>query len=231
MRYFLYLYMLLTVISCSSDDNSSNAALPEFKGLKYVAKNASNLTATENSLAGSGTIGLEEPLGSSIDSNKKVFVSFNLEDGGSLTLHTYADSDLENGVNIVFTRNGDELETKFVVDGEEKMILVPHAGEEQLGNIDVNASETIQLKIDVHNSESPPHIIIWQAEVDVNVSDENLVLNSADTEENDNQPSGKGAGTFLGLSLANASLLNLAIEDATPEDEIGEGHDHDHEDE
>ncbi|MBP9708332.1 MAG: hypothetical protein KBD78_11860 [Oligoflexales bacterium] len=219
MKIFLFIAFLNFLISCSGN-SSKNGNLPRFNNLAFNEIDSTNLTVTESAILGSGSIGLEQPLGET-SSETKIVTSFYLEDEGSITFHTYADKKLENGLDIVFTREGSALETKFVLAGVEKVFAFEHDEEG-----DIYAGESIDLKFDVHNSESPAHVVFWQATADEDVSTDNLIFNSEDTEEGDNQAPGSGAGTYLGITFDQASMSNLAIAAATEENEIGEAHEH-----
>lgn len=219
MKIFLLIVFLCFQLNCSSS-KSKNSNLPWFKNLAFNEIDTSNLTVTESAILGDGSIGLEQPLGET-SSETKIVTSFYLEDGGSITFHTYADNKLENGLDIVFTREGSALETKFVLAGVEKVFTFEHDEES-----DIDAGESIDLKFDVHNSESPAHVVFWQATADEDVSTDNLIFNSEDTEEGDNQAPGSGAGTFLGITFDQASMSKLAIAAATEVDEFGEAHEH-----
>ena len=233
MNIFILALLLTLNVSCSDSSDSAGEVTENFQGISYVGKDTTNLTANETSLSGTGKIGLNQPLGE-INSESKIVASFYLEDAGSITFHTYADDNLENGLDIVFTRTGTELEVKMLADGSEVILFdeehsedEDHDHEEEHDGLDIDASTVINLKIDVHNSETPAHIAFWQATRGEDVSNENLIFNSADTEEGNHQAPGNGSGTFLGITFNKATLENIAIAEATEEDEIGEAHDHD----
>jgi len=124
-------------------------------------------------------------------------LSFLLKENGSLTFVAYADPSLGQGLEFVFTREGRTLKGLVRKNGDVASVSDFSA---ELANI--NASRVINLQIDVHNSEAPAHILLWDG-LEASFSEDNAILN---TEETDAAP-GNGAGQRRGIVLKEGTLL------------------------
>lgn len=161
-------------------------------------------------IKGSCSIQAGESLGG-VAGEKSFALRFRLDDGGSLTMHAFANG-TSNGFDLQFRRNGSRLEVRAVVGGRET-------------NYDANfsaydASGSLAFQIDVHNSESPTHLLIWDAASAPSFTADRKLVNSectsaggTDAEHDCNNfgASGRGAGSNLAFSLTNALLQNVAI--------------------
>ena len=97
----------------------------------------------------------------------------------------------------MFSREGNVLKGN-VRKGGDSSTVVDFSTE--LSNI--NAARVLNLQIDVHNSESPAHILVWDG-LESSFTEDNALLN---TEELDAAP-GNGLGQRRGFVLKNATLL------------------------
>lgn len=78
-------------------------------------------------------------------------------------------------------------------------------GTESFGAID--ASGPIRLQFDVHNNETPAHVLAWNRDLGDSFTDATAVFNS---EENDNSP-GIGSGTRWGVRLSGATVTRAEL--------------------
>ncbi len=229
-------FAVALLVGCGDDDSSSSSDDLKFGELPFAVKGESSALETKSDeIKGSGKVAFKDPIATSVDAEKHVELQFSLEDGGSLKLLAFANKDLEEGIDLLFTRSGQSLEGKILVADKETDITG------QQGMADFDASQAINLKIDIHNSEDPAHVIMWQAEPSVEVSEETEKLNSADSEEGDVAAQGRGSGTFWGVELTNATVNHIELKDAQETDHEDHDHegdedhdkdeDHDHDDE
>ncbi|MCO5143159.1 MAG: hypothetical protein M9962_08730 [Oligoflexia bacterium] len=112
---------------------------------------------------------------------------------------SHANESLNNGFEIEFLRQGkgnSSLKGKLFAQGQTWEVTNQFDA--------IHADDFIQLQIDVHNDESPSHIIIWNRSNGDDFSEGSAVLNSA--EEIDGSP-GIGVGTRWGVKLNNGALF------------------------
>jgi hypothetical protein len=163
---------------------------------------ATQLSLTENRISGVGSFVFEAKLDTIGDESSHA-LSFTLKDGGALTFVTYADPSLGQGLEFHFAREGTRLVGMVKKSGVSKEFDFSA----ELANI--NASRVIHLQLDVHNSEAPAHLLVWEG-LESSFSEDNALLN---TEETDGSP-GNGAGLRRGFILNGATLLKAVATEA-----------------
>ena len=155
----------------NNNDNSNNkAGSSEFNVL------TGEIDTENGNMIGSGQVIFKQSLGST-DVQKSFQMNFKLqEDGSSLVLHTFSSKELTDGLNFEFTRSSGNISVQL------NGTTLP----------DIPSSDgSVSVDIDVHNNESPAHII----------------LKSGDIEYNENGGEwGQGADKFWGLTLNNATV-------------------------
>lgn len=137
-------------------------------------------------------------------------VSFDVEDGGIFTLYTFTNSDLQNGVSIQFARIQNSLKVLATAQG------IVQDWSPRFVNVD--ASQTVTLTIDIHNNERPSHIIIWSGLKNSSLNHRNTLYNSAEDSLDlnyDNSP-GNGLGRSWGVKLDKAKLHKATL--SSPQD-------------
>lgn len=207
MRLLVGISLVLSLLACdsSSDDASTSVqGSGVFQNLKYLLLDAGDLNRSETSLQGSGKLAFETPLAGAA-SKDNFAMSFTLEDGGSLSLISHADTALENGLNIIFSRDAERLNVSLA-RGSERSEAKQLEG--------VEGSGSIQLAVDVHNDESPAHILIWSADA-TSYGEDSALFNS----EEDGEAPGQGVSSQWGLSLSRAQISSLKLEAARFNDE------------
>jgi len=105
-----------------------------------------------------GTNGLlhKETLGS-VGDDTGVDLVFSLpEDGSNLTLHVFCQKNLKQGINIIFTRLSGKV-----------LIYVTHddLGGSVLKEFTPDGFSHLSFSVDVHNGESPTHVLVWPSSV------------------------------------------------------------------
>lgn len=183
---------------------SAYAADASFNGESIsTLGDASNLTLSATRASGTGSFVFANKL-DTIGESTSHALSFTLKEGGSLTFVAYADPSLGQGLEFVFTREGRALKSFVRTAGDNASALDFSA---ELANI--NASRVINLQIDVHNGESPAHLVIWDGLED-HFHEDNALLN---TEETRGSP-GNGVGLRRGVVLKDATLLKAIASEA-----------------
>ena len=127
--------------------------------------------------------------------NSSHALSFTLKDGGSLTFSAYGAEDLTGALQFEFMRTGTALTAKVSKAGESARDISGSFSE-------FDASQVVDLQIDVHNSENPAHLLVWNGLVS-KFTEDTAIVNSG---EDDSSP-GKGNGLFRGFTLNNATLF------------------------
>ncbi|MBM3383483.1 MAG: hypothetical protein FJY29_13760 [Betaproteobacteria bacterium] len=178
-----------------------------------ILADASELKIQTNRISGSGKVEFKENMGR-LGQNTSHSVSFALSDGGKIVLSAYAQTGLSKGINFEFARAGKTLKVTLMKEG-----AAPQDASAQFTSI--NASRVIDLQIDVHNSESPAHILIWNG-LEKEFHEDNALFNSAAT----NTAVAQGEGKMRGFALNNAVLFKATV--SKPKLDHGHDHDHDH---
>lgn len=150
-----------------------------------------SLTSTADTLSGSGSAVFNTPL-SGVSSKQSYALTFTLSDGGSLQLHSNASNALASGVYVEFSRSGAALTVKLKQGAGETDVSAAFSG--------VSASGTISIVVDVHNDETPAHILAWTG---TSYTEGAATLNS---EDSGNNAPGNGTGQYWGLVLSNATV-------------------------
>lgn len=166
---------------------------------------ASGLSVSPNSLKGAGAVVFASQF-PEIRSGGSVALNFSLEDGGSLTLVSHADSSLGNGFELEFRRLGTgagSLRVRLRAQGNVRD-TVNNFGQDVFSGID--ASLPMKLQIDVHNNESPAHVMVWSRLISDDFSEAAAILNTEDEIEKSNGSPGIGSGLRWGLKLHRADV-------------------------
>ena len=195
----------IVMASCGSQSDSSTGAAKKIGSAEVVLLNAGSLQFVDSGIFGSGSIAFKNPVGE-VKAKKNYALEFLLDDKASVKLVTHSNEKLENGFEFAFTRAGKTLQV--VTTAEGKSVDISGAG--TLSSID--ATQKIKVFVDVHNDETPAHVLIWnQATQDP--TEENAAYNSESAEgagDSFNSP-GNGAATFWGLVLSNANVTSAQI--------------------
>ncbi|KYG68465.1 hypothetical protein AZI87_04245 [Bdellovibrio bacteriovorus] len=150
-------------------------------------------------------VGLMADTVSSVSSGANFEVSFTLEEGGRFRVSTFADSQLKNGIDFVFTRQGTKLFVFSSAQGQTQEWS-------SLFN-SVDATGVLTFTIDVHNNEHPSHILLWKGSKNASMDHRNTLYNSAEDSLDlnyDNSP-GNGFGRNWGFKLEKAQLLKAVL--------------------
>jgi len=181
------------VAACGSE--SLDTSSYQLNGTSYTTIDGAALQHQSSSVSGNGSVVIISPL-SGIPSNNSYSLEFTLAESGSLTLVTNSNQQLKNGLNITFSRN-DKTLTGVTQVGNSISTLFTLA--------DIDASGKIQLQIDVHNNESPAHILIWTG------SDFEEAATVYNSEDPGLATAGNGAGTLWGFILSNATVTSATV--------------------
>jgi hypothetical protein len=158
----------------------------------------SQLKVSRLRASGLGAFVFNQSLTQSVGDSSSHALSFALSDGSSLEYVVYGDSKLESGLTVRFER-------------QNKSLLVQLIGPSALAQtVDVSksfewvdASRIIDLQMDVHNDESPTHVLIWDG-LERSFNEENAKFNSEEME----LPSfGQSPGAFRGFVLNKATVF------------------------
>ena len=224
MRYNLYIisiiFSILALISCADTTSSDETEAVKLGEVEFLKTDGANLDISDTGFSGTGKVMAKLPL-ESIKSGINFHLVGAIEDNGQLRLTTFSDDKLENGLAFELSRSGDTLGVKILAEGKESDITDYFTA--------IKASEEISLFIDVHNNETPAHILIWKGDV-TTFSEENVLFNSEadhdhheeeghgeeeeghkeghDDETHDEEVTspGNGSGTVWGVELTKASI-------------------------
>jgi hypothetical protein len=200
-------FATLFVTSCGKKDSNTSSCSEGNQVNSVCFRNLTqeNINFSNGVLSGTGSVVAVEALAESSDSGRNISLTFSVQEGGSLVLRTFAKNDLTGGIDIKLSRVSSRLSLNFIKGNDVS------ASRELEG---VDATSEIKLILDIHNDESPAHIVVWNGAGTFN-KDQKLLDSE---EENSIQPAGKGGDKFWGFSLNNASLSNVIVGDPKDED-------------
>lgn len=171
-----------------------------------VVGDASGLTLAPGSIKGTGNVIFSSQALENRSGTSYALDIASIQDGGSVTLVSYGDSFLGNGFEIEFRRQGTgqgSLKVTLRAQGEERN-TVNRFGLDVFGAMD--ASFPLKLQIDIHNNESPTHVLIWSRAIADDFSESMAILNTEELEKSGGAPQANGNGTRWGLRLVNAEV-------------------------
>lgn len=134
-----------------------------------------------------------------IDSNKNFTFQVKLGETGSLKLISYAGPDLSGGVVL-------SLE---IIEKSLQILLETSSGTSLKRFPNIDPSNELSLSVDVHNSENPVHLLVWDS-LEAARSEESAIFNS----DADAQAQGRGAGSYWGFDLNSALVKSPKISEA-----------------
>jgi hypothetical protein len=154
------------------------------------------LSSSPASLSGTGVAVFNAPL-SGLKSKNSYALAFALTDGGSVTLQANSTNRAANGLAIRFSRSGETLSVKMIAGGAETDVSSKFTG--------IKASDALSFQIDVHNDETPAHVLVWTG---ADFSEDAALLNS---ESAGFEAPGNGNGSFWGLELMGATVTSAKV--------------------
>lgn len=203
----IFLLLSLLLVGCDLTGKSTGAN----DGLLSGRTDVRGLLLSDGRLKGTGQFVSGESLGQ-VRGSKSFELQFVLEEGGSLTLTTYSNSSLLDGVGVEFSRTGNKLSARFFGQGVELSIA------DRL--LDWDATQKIHLLLDVHNNhDDAAHLLLWPYLGDASgtYGPQNALINTDFFQlpvELDGYDfpdwldmSVKGNGAFWGLDLRDAEVL------------------------
>jgi len=200
MKLAKFLPLLLVLSACGGDykDPETAAGGQEIVlGSQKVRLVSGNLNVSGSSIQGTGSLVFDSRY-DSFQSGGSYALNFTLEDGGSVTLVSHSNEALASGFEMEFRREGSGADSLKVALRAQGNIW------NSVNNFTaINAADPIQLQVDVHNDETPAHLMVWNRLLGDNFTRPNAILNSAD--EIDGSP-GIGTSTRWGLLLNKASV-------------------------
>jgi hypothetical protein len=179
---------------CGSDSGTASV----LNGTEYIVVSAGDMTRTATTLSGSGSVVIKAPL-SELASKNSYRLTFTLQDGGTVSLVTNSTTSLTGGVTLKFTRTGTTLGATLLAGSGSTDVSGQFTG--------VDASSTLTYQVDVHNDESPSHILLWDSTV-TSFTEAAARLNSEDAGLN---TPGQGTGTYWGLVLSKATVTEAVL--------------------
>lgn len=174
--------------SCGKDSNNQSDTERKLNDLAYTVVEEKSLNHKSTEVSGSGTIAFLDPTS---EKNNSFTLTFALDDGGEIIFIANAQTGLKNGISLKFKRSGDKLLGGYITNDREIDISASFQT--------INSSQDISFQIDVHNGESPAHVLVWKQ---LPYTEDNALFNS----EANSEAISQGSGNLWGAVLSNATL-------------------------
>jgi hypothetical protein len=185
--------------ACSGSEVRSADGQLRIGDRSVVAIDGDALEFGSDSVAGKGSFVFQSPLGA-IDSNVNFRFVVTLQEGASIELRSHADGKLGKGVAIRLQRDATNIVVSLAAGGKESNDFPLPGGD---------VTQPLALSVDVHNSETPAHVLIWPGDLAL-PNDDNAWFNS----DADAQTPGNGGGNFWGFAMQGGALSEIAVEEA-----------------
>jgi hypothetical protein len=199
---------LIFVLSCGKKDNSTSVSdTGNVGGTEFIKQNSSALSFANGGVTGTGQLVAKLPA-DEVGGEKNFALSFSLQDRGSLVLDAFSTNTLTNGVKVKFERTAAALKVSIIMGITSVDVSSKFSG--------VNATGVMTILVDVHNGESPAHVIAWFTNT-ASSSASNADYESERDEDLGAVP-GRGEGTFWGLTLDNATVSQAVAGEVKFED-------------
>lgn len=197
----IVLHILLSACSVSQSEK------PQFPNRGFIGPtevlslNSPDLSFSKNSILGTGRATVRIPVNST-RSQQSYAVSFSVEDSGRFALVINSNEELQSGIELHFRRQESEFDVQLKLD-------------EQTTNLsslfsNLNASEPVNLIVDVHNNENPLHMIAWTGEV-TEPTTNNSVYDSIRDKKTKGALQGNGRGSFWGFILDKSKITQAVV--------------------
>jgi len=191
--------LLLALTACGGDYKDPEEAVGSGKEIQFGSQKvrvvSGSLNVVSGSIQGSGGLIFDSRY-EEFKSGGSYGVDFSIDDGGSLTVVSHSNESLASGFELEFRREGASLKATLRAQGNSWSATNQFAA--------VNAAGVVRLQMDVHNDESPAHVVVWdQTASGDDFSENRAILKS--NEEVDGSP-GIGTGTRWGLKLNKATI-------------------------
>ncbi len=134
-----------------------------------------------------------------MNSDKRyTFEAYLSSEGASLELVSHADQDAQHGVHIVFTRKGNDVVVQAKANNESTPVVLTGIH-----------PRSLNLVVEVHNTEDTTHILIWDQN-EKHRDEDSALWNSEQTNFE-----GRGKGCFWKFVAKDAVVKNSSISDAS----------------
>lgn len=192
MQKIFFLLFSLFLVACGGGYNPDKAALhtsEQAGSLKYIP-------------LGEGK-GLMPDSLSEIQGSANFEMSFSLQESGSAVFYFFAKEGLNDGIAIEFKKEQGQLKVLASAQGVQQEWSSLFSG--------IDTSGVMTFTLDVHNNESPAHIMLWLGSKNSSLNHRNTVYNSAEDslDLNYDAAPGNGLGRSWGFQLNNAELMTF----------------------
>ncbi len=192
MQKIIFLLFSFFLVACGGGYNPDKAALhtsQQVGSLKYIS-------------LGEGK-GLMPDSLSEIQGSANFEMSFSLQEGGSAIFYFFAKENLSDGLTIEFKKEQGQLKVLASAQGVQQEWSSLFSG--------IDTSGVMTFTLDIHNNESPAHIMLWSGSKNSSLNHRNTVYNSAEDslDLNYDAAPGNGLGRSWGFQLNNAELTTF----------------------
>jgi len=199
------IFLVFGFFSCSSNDNKSEGATSFSFGSKdFVIVEQNTLSTSDEQIEGTGSFVAKDALAATLSGNHFQVIG-TLKESSTITLSANATDANKSGLQLNFLNSAGTLKVSMEFNGSSVDLSDKFTGKD---------AEAVSYHIDIHNDETPAHILIWDGSVN-EFSEENALFNS---EDGPSAP-GNGAGSFWGMIVNDAKLSKIANGDVKFEEE------------
>ncbi|TVQ80087.1 MAG: hypothetical protein EA369_03295 [Bradymonadales bacterium] len=164
----------------------------QFSGLQFRLRRG-QVALTEKGLEGTGLLLVNGPLAPSIYSDALISVGFEVSDEDS----SFAEL-------MAFVRNDASQGIRLRMNSSSVILIGPQG---QLTVVRENRTKR-ELSLEIHNSEDPSHIILWD-QWEVGRFTDEIFDSALDAGPLGSRAFGRARGNFFGVELKNATLTRI----------------------
>ena len=193
------LMLHLGVVSCNEPKDFQTGSEYSLNGYSFTILPDSKIDQIDSGVTGTGKIVFTQPLGE-VSSSRNIKITLEIPELTFAELRLYSDKNLERGILIRISRLQNVVRIGSITSDNFTNKSI---------QLEETAAKSISLAIDVHNNETPAHVLAWPAS-SAAVTDDNALFNS----DADSEMTGNGASNFWGMVLGGAKITNLELNDA-----------------
>jgi len=205
MRIFV-LSLVSIFLGCGSSNNGSDGddSTFSFGNKNYVVIEQTTLNTSETEVDGTGSFIAKDAL-AAVASGNHFHIVGTLKESSTLTLNANTTDSNTAGLQLNFQNAATVLKVSMEFGGNSVDLTDKFAGKD---------AASVSYHIDIHNDETPAHVLIWDGSV-TEFSEENALFNSEDGPA----APGNGSGSFWGVTLTDSKLTKLVVGEPEFEEE------------
>ena len=176
----------------------------DFSGHKFKVLSSNSLriskTPIQTQVSGSGTLVAFNPVREGVSSSNRYDFRFGLKNSGAVKIKMHGNADLSGAMELEFLNSDNRFNVSLLISSQRVDLSQFFLSQ--------NPTSSLGFSIDLHNGESPAHVLVWALDLVSARLPTNALLNT--TADKIAVP-GEGTGAFWGVELVNSELTSAGV--------------------